>query len=449
LLGMGIALLDVRIKGVGLTQLFAVFAALVALLALVGHVCGAAEFYGQLSRAPRVGMPPQVMIVMLLLACGLLCARPDRGLIAILWSYTPGGILARWLLLAPAVGLLLTGVVYLVLTRVIPVDRAVRTWTMGLSNLLFGTVAIWGAAHALHKLGLERDRAHHELEERVQQRTAELSEANLALRTEIKDRKQAEQALREARDRLEDQAIQLECRVQERTAKLAETVGDLEAFSYSVAHDMRAPLRGMQGFAQLLIEEHAMKLNPEARDYLDRIASSASRMDLLIQDALEYTQVLRSETELKPVDLDQITRQLIRTFPGWHSPHAEISVIGTLPAVLGHEGFIVQCLSNLIGNAVKFVTPGTTPRVRIWAEPLETHIRLYVVDNGIGIASKDHDRVFRMFERINHADEYEGTGIGLAVVRKAVERMKGCVDFESEPGRGTRFWIELKKAPSA
>jgi signal transduction histidine kinase len=445
-LGLAIAFLDLPIKKVWLTHLFALLAALIAVLAVLGYLCNVPEFYGQFSGKRRMSIAPQMMPALLLLATGVLCARPERGLIAVLWSYTPGGMLARWLLLAPALGLLLTGVVYWVLTGLIPVNRSIRTWAMGLSNLFFVTVPIWGAAHALHRLGLERDRAHHELEDRVRQRTAELSEANVALHAEIGERQQVEQALREARDRLEEQAIQLERRVEERTAKLAETVGDLEAFSYSVAHDMRAPLRGMQGFARLLAEEHSANLNAEARDYLERIAISASRMDLLIQDALDYTQVLRAETELEVVDLDRTTRQLVDTFPGWQPPAAEVEIVGTLPPALGHEGFIVQCLSNLVGNAVKFVTPGTTPRVRIWAQTLETHVRLYIEDNGIGIASKDHDRIFRMFERLNPADEYEGTGIGLAVVRKAVERMKARIDFESEPGRGTRFWIEFKKA---
>jgi signal transduction histidine kinase len=444
-LGLGIVLLDVRVKGIWIAQFFAICVVLTALLALVGQFCGVPEFYGQLHGKPGSGMAPQAMAGLLLLGAGLFCARPGRGLMAVLWSYTPGGMLARWLLLAPAGGLFLTGVVFRALTYVVHAERAVRIWAMGLANLFFVTVPICGAAHALHKAGLERDRAQRELEKRVEQRTAELRETNLALHAEISERHQTEQELREARDRLAEQAVELERRVEERTALLAESVGDLEAFSYSVAHDMRAPLRGMQGFAHLLIEEHAGSLNAEARDYLDRIASSATRMDLLIQDALDYTQVLRSETELKPVDLDRIARQLVATFPGWQLPRAEIVVEGILPVVEAHEGLLVQTLSNLIGNAVKFVAPGTRPRVRIWAEPLEARVRVCIQDNGIGIAAKNHDRVFRMFERINRAEEYEGTGIGLAVVRKAVERMKGQVDFISEVGQGTKFWIELGK----
>ncbi len=448
-LGLAILLLDVRIKGIWPAQIFAVLATIVALEAMIGHVCHAPEFYGNFGEKRPPGLPVHGVLGLLLLGAGVLNARPERGLVGILWSYTPGGILARWLLLSPVISLFLTGVVYLFFTHVIPVDRDIRTWCMGLANLLFPTLPIWGAAHALHKAGLERDRAQHELEDRVRQRTTELSDANLALHAEIRERQQVEQALREARDRLENQATLLERRVQERTAKLAETVGDLEAFSYSVAHDMRAPLRGMQGFAHLLLEEHATNLNPEARDYLDRISSSAARMDLLIRDALDYAQVLRSETDLKPVDLDGLARQFVATFPGWQPPHAEVTIAGPLPTVLGHEGFIVQCLSNLIGNAIKFVAPGTIPRVRIWAESTDGRVRVFIEDNGIGINARDHDRIFRMFERLNPAHEYDGTGIGLAVVRKAVERMKGQVDYESYPGRGTKFWIELPKAPLA
>jgi signal transduction histidine kinase len=114
--------------------------------------------------------------------------------------------------------------------------------------------------------------------------------------------------------------------------------------------------------------------------------------------------------------------------------------------VLAHEGFLTQCVSNLLGNAIKFVAPGVQPRVRIWAEPRDTHVRINFQDNGVGVAPEDETRIFRMFERIHPAAEYEGTGIGLTIVRKAVERMGGRVNFESKPGQGTTFWLELRKS---
>jgi len=122
----------------------------------------------------------------------------------------------------------------------------------------------------------------------------------------------------------------------------------------------------------------------------------------------------------------------------------DIQIEGTLPPVLGHEGFLTQCVSNLLDNAIKFVAPGVQPRIRIWAEPGETRVRINFQDNGVGIAAENRSRIFRMFERIHPAAEYEGTGIGLTIVRKAVERMGGKVDFESEPGQGSKFWIELR-----
>lgn len=274
---------------------------------------------------------------------------------------------------------------------------------------------------------------------------------NVQLRREVVERKVAEAALHEAKDRLADRAGELERLVVERTEKLRETVGELEAFSYSVAHNMRAPLRGMQGFARILLDEHADQLNPEAHSYLERIASSAVRMDTLIRDVLDYTKVLRDDARLTPVDLDRLVRDLLATYPDWQPPMADVRVEGTLPFVLGHEGFLTQCVSNLVDNAIEFVATGVTPRVRIGSaaggDSGAPTVRVWFSDNGIGIAPKDHDRVFRMFEHINPANELEGTGIGLTIARKAVERMGGHIDYESEPGAGSKFWIELKRAP--
>jgi len=446
LLGLGTVLMDIRFRRIWLAQGLILMSVLITVQALIGYVCDVSELYGQLHTNEGNGMTVHDSFGFVLLGVGLLCARPDRGLLAIVSSDTPGGMLARWLLLTPVIGLLLSGTLYVVLERAIQADSTFRIWALGLSNLVFLTVPIWVAAHLLHQVGLERDQAHHALEDRVQQRTAELTRANAALAAEVAERREAEQALREARDRLECQAAELERRVAERTAKLQETVGDLESFSYSVAHDMRAPLRGMQGFARLLLEGHASQLSAEAHGYLERIASSACRMDMLIRDVLNYTRVLQTRTSLVPVDLNQLVNHLIATYPDWQPPSVEIRIQGPLPAVLAHEGFLTQCVSNLVGNAVKFVTPGTLPRIRIWAEVANPEVMIWFEDNGIGIAPKDRDRIFRMFERLNPSDEYEGTGIGLTIVRKAVERMGGRVGFDSEPGKGSKFWLELKQA---
>jgi two-component system CheB/CheR fusion protein len=263
---------------------------------------------------------------------------------------------------------------------------------------------------------------------------------------DITERKKGELELEHSKAILQGRAVQLEEIVAERTSQLRDTIGELERFSYSVAHDMRAPLRGMQGFAKLLEEDYSNKLDEQGREYLRRIEGSAKRLDRLIQDVLSYTKILQGSAPMAPVDLDRLARDILATYPGWQAPLAEVQIAGTLPAVLGNEAFLTQCISNLVGNAVKFVAPGKSPSVRIWAEPQGPGIRLWFEDNGIGIDPKDQQRIFGMFDRIHSPSEYEGTGIGLAIVKKAVERMGGLVGLESKPGRGSKFWIQLKKA---
>jgi len=251
--------------------------------------------------------------------------------------------------------------------------------------------------------------------------------------------------LEQARKQRKAQAEGLEKTVTERTARLREVVGELEAFSYSISHDMRAPLRAMQGYSKYLLDQFGDKLGPEAADFLNRISSSAMRLDRLIQDVLTYSRVVRSELHLVPVDLDRLVRETIESYPEWQKPKAEIRVEGKLPTVLGNEAFLTQCITNLVGNAVKFVRIGQTPRVKIWAETSNGCARVCFEDNGIGIPAKDQQRIFGMFERLHNIGVYEGTGIGLAIVRKAVDRMGGRLSVESEPGKGSKFFVELDR----
>jgi signal transduction histidine kinase/DNA-binding NarL/FixJ family response regulator len=259
------------------------------------------------------------------------------------------------------------------------------------------------------------------------------------------ERERAQQALKESKAKLEEYAQTLELRVAERTARLQETVLELESFSYSISHDMRAPLRAMQSFAQILAEDCGNQVGPEGKDCIRRIVSASNRMDRLIQDVLTYSRVAGTELKLQRVDLQSLLAGILESYPQFHAPQAQIEVVPPLPAVLANEAALTQCLSNLIGNAIKFVAPGVTPQVRIWAERTDPRVRLFIRDNGIGIEKEAHEKIFRIFHQLNRA--YEGTGIGLSVVRKAAERMGGSVGVESEPGKGSTFHLELDLAP--
>lgn len=269
--------------------------------------------------------------------------------------------------------------------------------------------------------------------------------AGVAVTTDISERKAVENTLREIHAQLADRATHLEAVVEQRTAKLRETIGELEAFSYSIAHDMRAPLRSLQGFADILLSEYTGKLDADGQDYLRRIAKSADRMDKLIQDVLSYSRVVRGDFPFEPVDLHQLLLGMIESYPVFEPAKADIMIEAPLPLAMGNEAMFTQIFSNLMGNAVKFVAPGVRPRLRIWAEPRENLVRYFVEDNGIGIAADQIEKIFAIFQRASKG--YEGTGIGLAIVKKAVERMGGNVGVQSQPGQGSVFWIEVQRAP--
>src|SRR5688572_18736872 len=262
------------------------------------------------------------------------------------------------------------------------------------------------------------------------------------------ERKRAEEALQKAQAELKDHATKLEHMVAQRTAKLSETVQDLEAFSYSIAHDMRAPLRSMQGFAGILKQDYGAKLDEKAHGYLQRLGSAAARMDRLIVDILNYSQVVRGELDLGIVDTHKLVLDIIHSYPQFERTHADISIEGRLPLVLANEAALTQVMSNLLGNAVKFVAPGLRPSVRVGTNPEAAHdgrVELWVQDNGIGIPPDMQKRLFNMFTRLHRPGLYEGTGIGLAIVKKAVERMGGSVGVDSNADHGSRFWVQLRR----
>ena len=245
--------------------------------------------------------------------------------------------------------------------------------------------------------------------------------------TDIDDQKRAEE--------------KLEATVTERTAKLQETITELETYSYSISHDMRAPLRAIQSFANILEEDCRDVVSTQGREYIRRIVTAADRMDRLIQDVLVYSRVARTDLVLENVDLAALLDGIIESYPQFQSPKAEITVVFPLPQVRGNVAALTQCLSNLVGNAVKFVPPGVAPQVKISAVIRDKRVRLSIQDNGIGIDPGMHGKIFGIFSRLSR--NYDGTGIGLAVVRRAAERMGGAIFVESEVGKGSTFHLEL------
>lgn len=251
--------------------------------------------------------------------------------------------------------------------------------------------------------------------------------------------------LKHTQEQLESHAAVLEARVRERTAELQQTVAELEAFSYSLSHDMRAPLRAIQGYAEVIIEEGACT-TPEAREFLQKIVASANRMDRLIRDVLNFARYSRTEIAVAPVNLDELVRDIVRERPELQAPRATVTIDHPLVSVIGHGASLTQCLTNLLDNAVKFMPPGKQARVHVYTEIRGDLVRVCIADNGIGIDAEGQKRLFGMFERLNPANAYQGTGVGLAIVRRAAERMHGKVGVESANGLGSTFWIELPKA---
>ena len=267
------------------------------------------------------------------------------------------------------------------------------------------------------------------------------------LEKEVAAREQAEQIAREAEQQIRRHAEQLESLVAERTATLQQSVQSLEGLLYHVAHDLRAPLRAMQGFTTILRTQRESLSAQEAAELEERVSNAAVRMDLLIKDLLRYGQMAQRTPYLAPTNPQTCIRVVLSGLAAViRDSDAQIKVEGPMPDVICDRAILIEVLDELLSNAIKFVASGVTPKVRIYALATEERARLCVADNGIGIPPDYRDRVFRMFERLDQGNPDGGTGIGLAIAAKGVERMKGLIGVDSEVGEGSCFWIELQRA---
>jgi signal transduction histidine kinase len=406
LLGVALLIMDLETRsGKRPAQWLVIPILLDGFIALLGYAYGVESLY-RVGAYASIALHTATMDV--LISAGFLLARPDKGLMVVATDTTAGGWIFRRFLPTAVILVPVLGWLRLHGQRAGFFGFEFGLALLVMSNVVVLSVLIWWASSFVRRESL--------------------------------DRTESEERLGKDKERADEQAAILERRVAERTAELQETVAELERSSYTISHDLRAPIRAVHAFADFLLADFGEKIGTTGRDYLDRIKSSAQRMDRLIEDVLAYSRVSRSELRLTLVDLDRLLDSLVREYA---SP-AHVQISHPLGAVRANQGLLEQAVLNLLDNAVKFVRPGTRPQIDVWSETDNARLRLVVHDHGIGVPAGNTDRIFKTFERAHEG--FPGTGIGLAIVKRAVERMNGRVGFESKANEGSSFWLELPKA---
>ena len=272
----------------------------------------------------------------------------------------------------------------------------------------------------------------------IGRRAAELEATNRSLEREMAERRQGD----EERAKLN---AELEQRVTERTAQLEAANKELEGFSYSVSHDLRAPLRAVVGFSKLLVEDHGQQLDDEARRKLGVIQSEGARMGQLIDELLAFSRLGRKAIQMNELDMTELARSTFNGLNGQHEGTRPELLLGALPRAKGDRVLVGQVWANLLSNAMKFSSKRPAPRIEVSAISDEREHVYFVRDNGAGFDPRYRTKLFGVFQRLHSSSEFPGTGVGLALVERIVVRHGGRVWADGKPGEGATFYFTLPK----
>lgn len=400
LAGLALLFLDNR-HYVWPSQLMSSVAVLTSFLALAGYLYKVKSLYAIASYS---SMALHTAILFLVLAFSILLVRPGQGLMAVISSDSMGGMLARRLLPIAAIVPLAAG--YL---RLIGQQAGFYDTEFGLSLMVVFSTAIlviligWNVV-SLHRTDLER-----------QQVTEEVRRLN----------------------------EELEERVVERTGRLEAMNKELEAFSYSVSHDLRAPLRAIDGFSRIMLEDCADRLDDEGRRFLNIIRSNTQKMGLLIDDLLAFSRLGRQEIRRMDTDMEALVTSVVESLRATVPERVLQFDVKHLPPAYGDRSMLQQVFMNLLSNAIKYTRPKEKAVIEIgcWSEGDEN--TYYVKDNGVGFEMEYVNKLFGVFQRLHSEEEFEGTGVGLAIVQRVIHRHSGRVWAEGKLNEGATFYFTL------
>jgi signal transduction histidine kinase len=273
----------------------------------------------------------------------------------------------------------------------------------------------------------------------ARRRAREAEAANQRMEEEIRQRMRAEEEVRLLNAGLEQ-------RVEERTAQLADAIKQLEAFSYSVSHDLKAPLRAINGFSRALLEDYGPQLESQAQSYLNSIAKGAEKMGQLINDLLAFSRLGRTKMSSAAIDMDELVRSVFDELQCAASQRTLECNVQPIPPARGDRAMIRQVLVNLLSNAVKFTRETNSASIEIGCSGTEAGRNAYYVkDNGAGFDMRYSDKLFGVFQRLHSTTAFEGTGVGLAIVQRVVQRHGGRVWAEGKVDEGATFHFTLPK----